>query len=127
MSARFPRACSLLILGITLWAAPRHLFAQGTIRGAVTTASGGPASGAAVRISGTSLGAVVDSSGSYRILRVPAGTYVVRVTKLGFAPDSATVVVGDGETVQRDVRLRPSAELLGNVVVTAQRLGESEA
>jgi TonB-dependent receptor len=80
-----------------------------------------------VHISGTLFGGVVDSSGNYRIARLPAGAYVVRVTKLGFAPDSTPVVVSDGQTVQHDVRLRPSAELLGNVVVTAQRLGESQA
>ena len=127
MSARFPRVFAFLILGITLCGVPCHLLAQGAIRGTVSDASGAPAPGAAVHLSGTLLGGVVDSSGTYRVPRVPAGTYVVRVTKLGFAPDSAVVVVSDGQTVQHDARLRPSAELLGNVVVTAQRLGESEA
>ena len=127
MSARFPRVLAFVIIGITVCVAPCHLFAQGVIRGTVTDASGAPAPGAAVHVSGTLLGGVVDSSGTYRVPRVPAGTYVVRVTKLGFAPDSAIVVVSDGQTVQHDARLRPSAELLGNVVDTAQRLGESEA
>jgi len=46
---------------------------------------------------------------------------------MGFAPDSASIVVSNGENVVHDARLRPAAELLGNIVVTAQRLGESEA
>ena len=127
MSARFPSVFAFLIIGITICGAPCHLLAQGTIRGTVTDASGAFAPGAAVHVSGTLLGGVVDSSGTYRVARVPAGKYVVRVTKLGFAPDSGVVVVSDGQTAQHDARLRPSAELLGNVVVTAQRLGESEA
>ena len=125
MSVRFRRTflCSTAILCF----APCILFAQGTIRGTVTDASGSPAPGAAVHINGTLLGGIVDSTGTYRVTRVPAGSYVVRITKLGFAPDSASVVVGNGENVVHDARLRPAVELLGNVVVTAQRLGETEA
>lgn len=112
---------------VTLLIAPCALFAQGTIRGTVTSANGSPAPGAAVHINGTLLGTIVDSTGAYQIARVPAGSYTVRVTKLGFAPDSAIVIVSTGQSVVQNIRLRPSAELLGNVVVTAQRLGESEA
>ncbi|MDQ6769325.1 MAG: TonB-dependent receptor [Gemmatimonadota bacterium] len=80
-----------------------------------------------MRLTGTLFGGVVDSTGSYRIARVPAGSYIARVTKLGFVPDTAPVLVRDGQTVQHDVLLRPSTVFLGNVVVTAQRLGETEA
>ena len=124
MSVRFSRP---VLFSIAILFAPCILLAQGAIRGAVTDASGGPAPGATVHINGTPLGGIVDSTGAYRITRVPAGSYIVRVTKLGFAPDSATVVVSNGESAVHDVLLRPAPELLGNVVVTAQRLGESEA
>lgn len=107
--------------------APWFLLAQGTIRGTVTDGNGSPAPGAAVHVNGTLLGGIVDSAGTYRLMRVPAGSYVIRVTKMGFAPDSASIVVSNGENVVHDARLRPAAELLGNIVVTAQRLGESEA
>ena len=125
MSVRFCRTV-LIPIAIVCFA-PCILFAQGMIRGTVTDARGGPAPGAAVHINGTPLGGIVDSTGTYRIARVPAGSYVVRITKLGFAPDSSPVVVNNGQSVVHDVRLRPAAEFLGNVVVTAQRLGESEA
>ncbi|HEY8850935.1 MAG TPA: TonB-dependent receptor, partial [Gemmatimonadaceae bacterium] len=125
MSVRFSRAVRFSFAIPFL--VPSILLAQGTIRGTVTEANGSPAPGAAVHINGTLLGGIVDSTGTYRIMRVPAGTYAIRVTKLGFAPDSASIVVGNGENVVHDARLRPAAELLGNIVVTAQRLGESEA
>ncbi|MDQ6768465.1 MAG: carboxypeptidase regulatory-like domain-containing protein, partial [Gemmatimonadota bacterium] len=125
MIVRFRRAVLSSIA--VLFFLPGVLLAQGTIRGTVTDASGNPAPGATVHINGTLLGGIVDSAGTYRIARVPAGSYVVRVTKLGFAPDSGSVVVGNGESAVHDARLRPAVELLGNVVVTAQRLGESEA
>ncbi len=106
---------------------PITLAAQGSIRGTVTTTDGRPAPGASVHIAGTSLGAIVDSSGTYRVNRVPQGRYTVRIVKLGFAPDSTSVLVTSGATAEYTVRLRESAQLLGNVVVTAQRLGETQA
>jgi len=101
--------------------------AQGTIRGSVTAVDGRPAPGATVHVVGTQLGAIVDSSGMYRVNGVPAGTFMVRVLRLGFAPDSASVVIANGRVVQHDVQLHPSAEMLGSVVVNAQRLGETQA
>src|SRR6185312_1183956 len=101
--------------------------AQGTIRGSVTAVDGRPAPGATVHVVGTQLGAIVDSSGMYRVNGVPAGTFMVRVLRLGFAPDSASVVIANGRVVQHDVQLHPSAEVLGSVVVNAQRLGETQA
>jgi TonB-dependent receptor len=110
-----------------LCAAPFALPAQSTIRGTITDARGGPAAGAAVHVDGTLLGAVVDSSGAYRIARIPAGAYTIRVTKLGFAPDSAVVLVSAGQTIVHDVSLNPGLELLLDVVISAHRLGESQA
>lgn len=46
---------------------------------------------------------------------------------LGYASDSASVIVPDGRAIEHDVRLRVSAATLSKVVVTAQRLGETEA
>lgn len=110
--------------GLTL---PATVAAQGSIRGSVTATDGRPAPGASVHITGTTLGAVVDSSGTYRVNRVPQGRYLVRITKLGFAPDSTLVTVSNGTAAEYNVRLRASAQVLGNVVVTAQRLGETQA
>src|SRR5258705_10294941 len=49
------------------------------------------------------------------------------ITKLGFAPDTATIEIRSGEAAHRDARLLPAAELLAEVVVNAGRLGESKA
>lgn len=117
----------LSVSAVTALVLPATLSAQGSIRGNVTATDGRPAAGASVHITGTALGASVDSSGTYRVNRVPQGTYTVRIAKLGFAPDSTSVVVTNGATAEYNVRLRPSAQVLGNVVVTAQRLGETQA
>lgn len=108
-------------------AIPSLLAGQGSIRGTVTTSDGRPEPGASVHVTGTALGAIVDSSGTYRVNRVPAGRYLVRIVKLGFAADSASVVIVSGQTAVYDAKLRASAAVLGSVVVTAQRLGETQA
>jgi TonB-dependent receptor len=110
-----------------LLALPAVLAAQGTIRGAVTEAEQRPASDAIVHLSGTTLGARADSSGLYRVLRVPAGSYSVRVAKIGFGPESATVVVRNGETVVQNFEMHALVQELTGITVTSKRLGETEA
>ncbi len=100
----------------------------GTARGTVTQAKGRtPAIGAVVRIAGTRLGSLVDSLGNYQVDRVPAGQYTVIVSKLGYSADSTIIAVNAGAAVMHSVQLHASAAVLGAVVVTAQRLGETEA
>jgi len=117
---------------ITLFAIPtlaNIALAQGTgsLAGTVTGVNGGAQPGAMVRLVPTRLGAIVDSSGRYEITRVPAGSYVLRITKLGFAPDTATIEIRDGDILRRNTRLVPAVELLAGVVVNAERMGESKA
>jgi TonB-dependent receptor len=104
-------------------------FAQsdGSLSGTVRGADGDVEPGAQIHLGTSRLGAVVDSSGRYEVSRIPAGRYTVRVTKLGFAPDSTTIDIADGTVARFDARLVPAAEILGGVVVKAQRLGESQA
>ena len=99
----------------------------GSLSGTVAGASGDAQPGAMVHLVSTHLGAIVDSSGRYEIHKIPAGTYTVRITKLGFVPDTATLEIQGGTTARRDARLAPSVELLAGVVVKAERLGESRA
>ena len=112
---------------LACFALPSLLGAQGTIRGAVTESGQRPAPDAIVHVSGTTLGTRSDSSGLYRVLRVPAGSYTVRVAKIGFSPESATVVVQNGQTVTQTFELHPLVQELTGITVTSNRLGESEA
>src|ERR1700674_1740196 len=99
----------------------------GSLAGTVRSVGGDVQPGASIHLGNSRLGAIVDSSGHYAISWIPAGRYPVRVTKLGFAPDTATIEITDGMTTRFDARLLPAAEILGGVVVKAQRLGESQA
>ncbi|HEV7594693.1 MAG TPA: TonB-dependent receptor [Gemmatimonadaceae bacterium] len=99
----------------------------GSLSGAVRGMAGDVQPGAQIHLGTSRHGALVDSSGRYEVTRIPAGRYNVRVTKLGFTPDTATIEITDGMTTRFDARLLPAAEILGGVVVKAQRLGESQA
>jgi TonB-dependent receptor len=98
----------------------------GEIRGSVTDTAGRVIPAAVLQLTGTRYAARVDSTGRYRITNVPSGSYVLRVSHIGFAIDSATVTVGT-EGVTKDFSLRPAIAQLGSVVVNAQRLGETQA
>jgi TonB-dependent SusC/RagA subfamily outer membrane receptor len=77
-----------------------------------------------VRILGGTRGAVTDDSGSYRIVNVPPGAVQLSVQRLGYGPQSRSVVVTSGSTVTADFALSGAATTLDAVTVTAT--GQSE-
>src|SRR5947209_943204 len=97
-----------------------HLLAQnGTLTGRVTDArSGAPITTAQVTIGGTSLGAVVDADGRFRIVNVPPGSHEVRVRTIGYQPATATFSVAADGTANVNLSLNESATALNAVVVT---------
>ncbi|PYP62550.1 MAG: hypothetical protein DMD26_15875, partial [Gemmatimonadetes bacterium] len=109
---------------VTLLAAAPVFAQTGTITGAVTAAEGGqPIANAQVR-AGIGIGALTRADGRYS-LRVAPGTYTVRVTRLGFAADSATnVVVTTDAAATANFQLRQAAAQLGEVLVTVPYGGE---
>ena len=83
---------------------------SGKISGKVTDADGSPLQGANVIVEGTSLGAASAESGSFVILDVPVGTYIVRCDYIGFsALKVSNVSVSSGLTTLQDFGLEKSA------------------
>ena len=115
---------NLSIVVAALLAATPVLAQTGTISGTVTAADDGrPIANAQIRV-GTGVGALTRTDGRYTVT-VAAGTYTVRVARLGFAADSATnVVVSAGATTTTNFQLKQSAALLGEVTVTVPYGGE---
>ena len=58
-----------------------------------------------ISISGTNVEAFTNSSGEYRLFRLPAGEVNLVVTYSGLTPQSATIKVEEGKTVRRDFDL----------------------
>ena len=119
---------ALVVLGAAL--APAALAqAPGGLTGRVLDGETGETiPGAAVRLPDMGAGAATDVDGVYRITGVPAGTYSVTVSFLGYAEKTVTgVEVPVGETATLDVTLDPATAELDEVVVTAEEEGGSAA
>lgn len=116
--------CTVAVIwGLTAVAA----FGQGTITGNITDGENGePLRGASVLVVGTKKGNYTDPKGSYRIAGVPAGTYALRVSYVGYEPRVIdSVVVRKNETTTINAVLTTKAGT--TVVVTADRATDNAA
>lgn len=100
----------------------------GTISGKVVDSkTREPLPGANVVIAGTAIGGSTNIDGIYRIARVPAGTYDLVVSYIGYKRVTLPVVVQPGRVIQIDVELDFEALELKEVIVTALLEGQSRA
>jgi hypothetical protein len=122
---QFTRRAFVMLLGILLC---RDAGAQalGTIAGSAKDASGGALAGVTVEVSSPALiekvrTATTDSSGLYRIVNLPPGTYTVTLTLSGFQTwrrEGIQLSTGFTATIDADLKI-------GNVQETATVVGES--
>jgi TonB-linked SusC/RagA family outer membrane protein len=105
-------------LALALGAFP--LTAQtGTLVGRVTDArTGTPVTTAQITIAGTSLGAVVDAEGRFRVAGVPPGPHEVRARSIGYQPASATFSVAADGSADVNLAMNGSVTNLDAVLVT---------
>ena len=102
--------------------------AQGTIRGVITdSTSNETLVGANVFLLGTALGGATDLEGEYRILKVPAGNYRLKVSYVGYFPKEFDVTITDNRTLEFNVKLKPDIIEGEEVIVTGQALGQVAA
>ncbi len=95
---------------------------SGSLSGTISDADGEPLAGATVYIASIQKGDQADTNGEYVISSIPAGTYTIRVTFVGYRTFETSVNVGSGETVQ-DVTLSEDTFGLDEVVVTGVGIG----
>ena len=108
-----------IVLAALAFAATPLLAQTGTIVGRVTDSrSGAPVTTAQVTVAGTSLGAVVDAEGRFRIANVPPGTYEVRARSIGYQPATATVTAAPDVNAMVNLTMTETATSLEAVLVT---------
>ncbi|MBN2424741.1 MAG: TonB-dependent receptor [Calditrichaceae bacterium] len=102
--------------------------ASGKIEGYVLDSQSGDAlPGANVVIEGTGLGSATDMEGKFIIPQVPAGSYQLSVTYMGYQTKSVPVEVLEDETTTQVINL-DFVSIEGEVIeVTAQAKGQMEA
>lgn len=116
---------------VCLLAMPVELNAdvKGCIEGRVTDAKDGDyLPGANVLLEGTNFGAATDRTGYFCILNIPAGSYEVTVSYVGYDEYSETVTISESnERVTLIVELNPRSIEMGEVLVTGLRQGQAKA
>jgi TonB-dependent receptor len=115
-----------LVLSFLLISSALH--AQGSLQGSVSDSlQHDPLIGVNVFLKGTSLGGITDIEGKFKIVRIPQGTYTVRISYLGYVTKEKTVSIVNDKTTKLD------AELMGDVlqgevvIITAQARGQMAA
>jgi hypothetical protein len=86
----------------------------------VDAATQAPLGAASVTVAGLERGVLTSSAGTFGIFDVPAGSYVVRVSQMGYAPVTLTdVLVSPGRGSQVVAELRVQAVDVEGIVVNA--------
>jgi hypothetical protein len=106
---------------VTLLMMMTGLFAQ-SISGVVGGEN--PLQGANVVVVGTELGSVSNGEGSYLIKDVPAGTYDITASFIGYSSKTISVVVGEDDAVV-DFTLKVDAVSMSALEVLASRADET--
>lgn len=109
------RLIALLIFG---WASAQQ---TGSISGIVTSGPNTPEANINVSLKGTTIGSVTNAQGHYEIKNVKPGSYVLRITSIGFATRERNITLRDGEQLVENISLSSSAESLSEVVVETNK------
>lgn len=112
----FGRTLFLAALGVVLGAAPVLAQNTGTVTGRVVDAATQEALPAA-SVSVAARTAVSGPDGRFTIQGVPAGTHMLRATRIGYGEASRQVRVAAGETTTAELALSSSILMLDDVVV----------
>ena len=94
---------------------------KGRIVGAVTDSTKKPIAGAQVIVSPSGLSAETGSDGKVMLQGVPAGTYELRVYRMGYKATTVRVLVTAGQDATVAIAMTPAAATLAGVVVSASR------
>lgn len=119
----------LFLLFCLIILSPVYAVENGQITGKITEAKTNlELPGANIRLIGTKLGAASDLTGRFVIPRVPAGSYEIEVSYLGYKSETAQVSVTAGDKVNQDFSLETTAISGQEVVVWGARAkGQAQA
>ena len=117
-------ALLLPVLGLIALSNVTDLYAgtTGKLTGTVLDQEQRPVVAATIILTGTRLGAYSDADGKYTILNIPAGTYEVNVSRLGFETVRIqSVIISADQTTPLNIELGETTLTTEEVIVTAER------
>ena len=89
---------------------------QGTVRGRIVDNEKQILPGASIVIEKLGAGVISDVNGYYTFPNLSPGTYVIKVSYVGFSPAEMTITIPAGKTLDRDIVLNEGVELQEVVV-----------
>ncbi|MBC7922994.1 MAG: TonB-dependent receptor [Ferruginibacter sp.] len=114
----------LLFIGlgsVTTSGAQTKTAAPGSIRGSIQSPAGEPLVGINVGLEGTTLGVPTDERGEFTLLNVPAGTYTLLATGVGYSASQQNVTVAAGKVTALALQLDEATQSLREVTVAGRR------
>ena len=114
------KSYKILLITVSLAVSSLSVFAQGVkglIKDAVTN-QGIP--GTSIVVEGRSAGTASDNNGNY-ILRLPTGTYSIKISSVGYQTSTISVSVSGTEFTSQDVSLKESSSTLQEIAVIGSR------
>ena len=114
----------IILLLILVFSLPIQLIAQpaaGTLLGNVTDANRQLLPGLNVILEGTDLGAITGIDGAFTINRVPASTYQLLVSGVGYQTRRQAVTVSSGQTLRLDILVQESLTQLQEVEIIGRK------
>ena len=126
-----PRLALLISLALaTLSALSTQAVAQagkGAISGSISDTQGAILPGARVSIDPTDANTVSNNLGQFTITNVPAGSYTIKVSYLGFQDATSKITVVSGQMLQYTPALSPATQNQQVVVTSGRAYGDAEA
>ena len=112
---------AVLVMGACV-SVPAKLQAQGsTVKGKVRDENRTPVAGVVVQIRSLKKGDYTEKDGRFELKNIPAGTYELEASLLGYKVEKKTISVKSNEDLNVDLRLNPQAVTMQSVEVRAQR------
>ena len=109
----------MVVISLLAFIMPLAAWTQATLSGTVTY-KGRPLPGASIVVNSTSRGTITDIEGKYS-LRLPAGTYTITASNLGFVSKTVDVKLADGEQKTVDVELEEGINALEDLIIVGTR------
>ena len=77
--------------------------------------------GATVFLKGTTMGAATDVNGFYSITKIPAGSYTLMVTSLGFDSVEVKLAIAEGQIISKNMNLKEASQMMETFNVSAEK------
>jgi len=104
--------CFFLLTTVTMWAQEKA-----TIKGQINLSNNQGADNVSIVLKGTKIGTNTDDQGYYEIKNVKPGSYVIRVSAVGFSAKEKSVTLNGGDEIIEDFTITSNSEQLDEIVI----------